>query len=106
MPSRKLERHPQAAQRFPIGPSPLARDAEKVPVTVFDSSAAASCAVAREIAELVRSRAVEGRWAVLGLATGSTPQGVYEELARLHREEGLSLRNAVTFNLDEYYPMG
>ena len=43
--------------------------------------------------------------AVVGLATGSTPQGVYEELVRLHREEGLSFRNAITFNLDEYWPM-
>jgi glucosamine-6-phosphate deaminase len=43
--------------------------------------------------------------AVLGLATGSTPIGVYRELIRLHREEGLSFSNVVTFNLDEYYPM-
>src|SRR5690606_11534365 len=42
---------------------------------------------------------------VLGLATGSTPTRVYEELVRLHREEGLSFQNVVTFNLDEYYPM-
>ena len=42
---------------------------------------------------------------MLGLATGSTPVGVYDELVRLHREEGLSLANVVTFNLDEYYPM-
>jgi glucosamine-6-phosphate deaminase len=42
---------------------------------------------------------------VLGLATGSTPIGVYRELIRLHKEDGLSFRNVVTFNLDEYYPM-
>ncbi|MFM8335513.1 MAG: 6-phosphogluconolactonase, partial [Opitutaceae bacterium] len=54
---------------------------------------------------MVRKRAAEGRTAVLGLATGSTPQGVYEELVRMHREEGLSFANVVTFNLDEYWPM-
>jgi glucosamine-6-phosphate deaminase len=43
--------------------------------------------------------------AVLGLATGATPIAVYEELVRLHTEEGLSFKNVVTFNLDEYYPM-
>ena len=43
--------------------------------------------------------------AVLGLATGSTPIGVYRELIRMHREEGLSFAHVVTFNLDEYYPM-
>ena len=42
---------------------------------------------------------------MLGLATGSTPVGVYDELVRLHREEGLSFANVMTFNLDEYYPM-
>ena len=61
--------------------------------------------VAGRIAELVRSRAAEGRTAVLGLATGSTPLGVYRELIRMHREAGQSFANAVTFNLDEYVPM-
>ena len=78
---------------------------ERIPVSVHASSAAASRAVASEIAALLRERAAQGRNAVLGLATGSTPQGVYDELVRMHREEGLSFRNAVTFNLDEYWPM-
>ncbi len=78
---------------------------ERIPVSVHASSAAASRAVAAEIAALLRDRAAQGRDAVLGLATGSTPQGVYDELVRMHREEGLSFRNAVTFNLDEYWPM-
>lgn len=40
--------------------------------------------------------------AVLGLATGGTPEGVYKELVRMHRSEGLSFRNVTTINLDEY----
>ena len=78
---------------------------EKTPVTVYDSSAVASRAVAAEIADLIRAKAKRGETAVLGLATGSTPVGVYDELVRLHRDEGLSFANVVTFNLDEYYPM-
>ncbi|MFG0304989.1 MAG: glucosamine-6-phosphate deaminase [Phycisphaerales bacterium JB040] len=78
---------------------------ERAPVTVYTSSAAASRAVAHEIADLIRTRASEGKRAVLGLATGSTPQAVYDELVRLHAEEGLSFANVVTFNLDEYWPM-
>ncbi len=74
-------------------------------VTVYSSSASASAAVARQIADLIRAKAARGEKAVLGLATGSTPQTVYEELVRLHRAEGLSFRNVVTFNLDEYWPM-
>jgi len=58
-----------------------------------------------EVAALIRARQKEGRKAVLGLATGSTPVSFYSELARLHREEGLSFANVVTFNLDEYYPI-
>jgi glucosamine-6-phosphate deaminase len=78
---------------------------EKVPVTVYASSSTASHAVAKEIADLIRSRAKAGHKVVLGLATGSTPTGVYGELVRMHREEGLSFKNVVTFNLDEYFPM-
>lgn len=78
---------------------------ERIPVTVHASSSAASRAVAAEIASLIRSRASQAKTAVLGLATGSTPQGVYEELVRLHKQEKLSFRNVVTFNLDEYWPM-
>ena len=57
--------------------------------------------VATKIADLIRTKPD----AVLGLATGSTPVGVYDELIRLHREEGLSFAGVRTFNLDEYMPM-
>lgn len=73
-----------------------------VPFEVFESPAAAARKVASEIATLLRSRAAEGRRAVLGLATGSTPIPLYQELIRLHREEGLSFAHVTTFNLDEY----
>jgi glucosamine-6-phosphate deaminase len=78
---------------------------EHIPLAVFPSSQEASRAVAQEIAALIRSRQAEKRTAVLGLATGSTPLGLYAELVRMHRQEGLSFANVVTFNLDEYYPI-
>jgi glucosamine-6-phosphate deaminase len=87
------------------GPLPHVTTVERVPVTVYEQPSDASRSVAREIAELVTSRAAAGRQTVLGLATGSTPVGVYDELIRLHREEGVSFKTAVTFNLDEYWPM-
>jgi glucosamine-6-phosphate deaminase len=61
--------------------------------------------VALRIAELIRERSATGTRLVLGLATGSTPIGIYRELIRMHREEGLSFACVETFNLDEYYPM-
>ena len=63
-------------------------------------------ALADEVETLLTKRAGEGRLAVLGLATGSTPLPFYDELIRRHREEGLSFANAVTFNLDEYEGLG
>jgi glucosamine-6-phosphate deaminase len=62
--------------------------------------------VAGIIAQVIRERAAQGQKAVLGLPTGSTPVGVYRELIRLHREEGLDFSNVVTFNLDEYLGLG
>ncbi len=62
-------------------------------------------AIAREITEYLLDKQKKNEPVVLGLATGSTPVTVYEELVRLHREEHISFSNVVTFNLDEYYPM-
>ena len=78
---------------------------ERIPTRVFPSAEEVSVAVAHDIAGLIRQRAAEGRAAVLGLATGSTPVSIYAELVRMHQDEGLSFRNVVTFNLDEYFPM-
>jgi glucosamine-6-phosphate deaminase len=78
---------------------------EKLPVSVFKNQQEASLSVAKRIATLIRSKQSAGEKAVLGLATGVTPIGVYAELVRLHKEEGLSFTNVITFNLDEYYPM-
>ena len=78
---------------------------EKIPTEIFDSSSAASKHVAKEIATLIRQRNESNKKTVLGLATGSTPTKVYDELVRMYKEEGLSFKNVVTFNLDEYYPM-
>lgn len=78
---------------------------EHIPTEIRDTAAEVSVAVAKEIADLIQQRASEGKNCVLGLATGSTPTGVYAELVRLHKEEGLSFQNVITFNLDEYFPM-
>jgi len=78
---------------------------EKIPTEVYEDSAEVNRKVAREIADLIEGNRKAGKKTILGLPTGSTPVGVYEELVRLHREEGLSFRDVVTFNLDEYYPM-
>jgi glucosamine-6-phosphate deaminase len=77
----------------------------RVPTLVFRSSAEASRHVALLIEALIRTNNSAGRPTVLGLPTGSTPVGMYRELIRMHREEGLDFSRVITFNLDEYYPM-
>src|SRR5258708_22813272 len=84
-------------------PAIEAEQFEKVRTKVFVDSEAAVRELATGIAHFIRQRQAENRSAVLGLATASTPVTLYQELIRLHREEGLSFKNGVTFNVDEYY---
>ncbi len=78
---------------------------EKLPVTVYPDASFASKKVAKRIADLINDKNEKGEKTILGLATGATPVKVYAELVRMHREEGLSFANVITFNLDEYFPM-
>ncbi|MES2577072.1 MAG: glucosamine-6-phosphate deaminase [Bacteroidota bacterium] len=78
---------------------------ENIGTIVFENSTEASKAVAQQIATLIKSKQENQESCILGLATGSSPKGLYAELVRLHKEEGLSFKNVITFNLDEYYPM-
>lgn len=78
---------------------------EKIPVHVYKKPDEPSLIVAREIAELIRARQEDNRSVVLGLTGGYTLKPVYAELVRMHREEGLSFRNVITFNVNEYYPL-
>lgn len=78
---------------------------EKIPTKVWQDAREGSRHIAQSIALAIRQKQQDGEQIVLGLATGSSPILIYQELVRMHREEGLSLHNVVTFNLDEYYPM-
>lgn len=78
---------------------------EKIHNVIFNNSLNASKLVAQEIAELIKSKQAQNKHCILGLATGSSPIKVYEELVRLHKEDGLSFSNVISFNLDEYFPM-
>lgn len=78
---------------------------EKMPADIFATAEKGAKWVAHEIANLIKAKAENNDSCVLGLATGATPLGVYAELVRMHKEEGLSFKNVITFNLDEYYPM-
>lgn len=77
--------------------------ATQLPCYVFDSNRLLARHVARIVAGIIRERSAAGQKAVLGLTTGSTLVGVYRELIRMHRDEGLDLGGVLTFNVNEYY---
>ena len=81
------------------------KSVEKLPVKIWDTSKNASIHIAQSVALAIRQKQQDGEHIVLGLATGSSPIKIYDELVRMHKEEGLSFHNVITFNLDEYYPM-
>ena len=94
--------------RMTRGPSRISQTTaalERIRTVVVEEHDDIARLVASRIATLIREKEAGGEQAVLGLATGSTPIGVYRELIRMHHEEGLSFADVVTFNLDEYYPM-
>jgi glucosamine-6-phosphate deaminase len=77
----------------------------KLPALMFRTAQEAAKHVALVVESLIRENNSAGIPTVLGLPTGSTPIGVYRELIRLHRDEGLDFSQVITFNLDEYFPM-
>ncbi|HEY6219052.1 MAG TPA: glucosamine-6-phosphate deaminase, partial [Gemmatimonadaceae bacterium] len=98
-------REPSTGRGLSHAQYPGGQDGERIRTIVVNEHEEIARLVADRIAALIRERNAVGDRAVLGLATGSTPIGVYRELVRKHKNEGLSFKNVVTFNLDEYFPM-
>lgn len=78
---------------------------EKIPTDIYESVDEGSKQIANDIALAIRSKQSDGRFCVLALAGGNSPRNVCEELVRMHKEEKLSFRNVIIFNLYEYYPL-
>ena len=78
---------------------------ERIALDLYEHPKSGSTAVALEISELIKKKQSENKKCVIGLATGSSPISIYSELIRLHKEDKLSFKNVITFNLDEYLPM-
>jgi glucosamine-6-phosphate deaminase len=78
---------------------------EKIPTDIYESAERGAKHIANEIARTIRNKQSEGRFCVLALTGGNSPRNVYKELVRQHKEEDLSFRNVVVFNLYEYYPL-
>lgn len=101
-----LERIPERYYR-PIDALDEIRQArfEKLHTLIFESATEGSTLIAKDIANLIRSKEKDGKNCVLGLPGGSSPLLVYKELVRMHKEEGLSFRNVCVFNVFDFYPV-
>jgi glucosamine-6-phosphate deaminase len=86
-----------------IASKPRRAAATQLPTLVFESSSELARHVAGIVAGVIRERNAQGQQAVLGLPTGSSPVGVYRELVRMHREEGLDFSQTIAFVLNEFY---
>ena len=78
---------------------------EKVPTDIYESVEEGVCHIANEIAGKIQDRQREGKFFVIGTGTGASLRPLFAELVRKHKDEGLSFRNVVVFNLYEYYPL-
>ena len=78
---------------------------EKIPADIYESAEEGDNPIACAIAQLIRDKQKAGRFCVLALPGGNSPRNVYSALIRIHKEEGLSFRNVIIFNLYEYYPL-
>ena len=78
---------------------------EKIPTDNYESPEEGANQIALDIAQVIRDKQKAGRFCILALAGGNSPRNVYSALVRMHKEEGLSFRNVVVFNLYEYYPL-
>lgn len=84
---------------------PLARPVPqtKLPTYVFETGYDLARHVAQIVAAVMQERKALGQSCVLGLPTGSTPLGVYRELVRMHKDEGLDFSRVQIFLLNEFF---
>ena len=78
---------------------------EKIPTDIYPSIDEAARSIADTVEHEIKRKDANNQMCVLGLGTGTSLTPVYHELARRHREEGLSFRNVIVFNVYEYYPL-
>ena len=78
---------------------------EKLPVAIYEEAGRAALKISKEISKEILKKEKEGKPFVFGIGGGTSPMPVYEELVRMHKEEGLSFKNVIVFNTYEFYPI-
>ena len=78
---------------------------EKIPTNIFETSEEGVVQIANEIVSKIQDRQREGKFCTIAIGTGASLRPLFTELIRKHKDEGVSFRNVVFFNLYEYYPL-
>ena len=78
---------------------------EKIPTNIFETSEEGVVQIANEIVAKIQDRQREGKFCTIAIGTGASLRLLFTELIRKHKDEGVSFRNVVFFNLYEYYPL-
>ena len=78
---------------------------EKITTNIFESMDEGTQSIADEIIAKVQDRQREGKFCTIALGTGSSLRPLFTELIRRHKDEGVSFRNVILFNLFEFYPI-
>ena len=78
---------------------------EKIPTNIFETIDEGVVQIANEIVAKIQDRQREGKFCTIAVGTGTSLRPLFAELIRKHKDEGVSFRNVVFFNLYEYYPL-
>lgn len=78
---------------------------EKIPTNIYETAEEGVACIADEIIHKVQERQRDGKFCTIAMGTGASLRPLFTELVRRHKEEGISFRNVVVFNLYEYYPL-
>ena len=78
---------------------------EKIPTNIYETVEEGVACIADEIIRKVQERQRDGKFCTIAAGTGASLRPLFAELVRRHKEDGISFRNVVVFNLYEYYPL-
>lgn len=78
---------------------------EKIPTNIFETMEEGTLQIADKVIAKIQERQREGKFCTIAIGTGASLRPLFTELIRRHKDEGVSFRNVIIFNLYEYYPL-
>lgn len=101
----KYNLHTDGGLKKDAEPLDIIKRFERINTNIVETSDQGAMYIARQIADLISARAAASQRCSLALCAGKSPMGVYRELVRIHKQEGLSFAHCDIFTVFEYYPI-